>query len=362
MRLFLDLSTSSYLALEDGEGHCLASEVHQPPLRNEAVLGRLEALLQGQGCAWDDLKGIAVGSGPGSFTGIRVAISLAQGLAFAKSLPIHPFHNLAALQWLFPGHAVGIAAHGGRWYWRWAGEDVDRLLTASDVRARQADDGALRVAVTGGLPKGWLEKPEFPIASHLETDLDWTRLLAFVFSQPPAPLGIVRPQYVQASAAEAKRRQTESEPWIRPWRAGDLPALAELERRCNPQPWTLAQWQSAFQAANQTRQAHVLSVNGECVGYGLLQEVVDEVEVQLLGIHPDWRRRGMGRLLLQSMLRDAASRQVAKVHLEVRAGNADALRLYAALGFSETGRRRDYYADPREDAVLMAVHLASASL
>lgn len=380
MRLLIDLSTSSYLALEDGAGKILASEVHQPPLRNEAVLNQLESLLEHVGQTWKDLSAIAVGMGPGSFTGIRVGIALAQGLAFAKALPIHPFNSLAALQSLYPRFALGIAAHGGRWYWRWPLEDLDRLLTTSELLEQYPKDQPFQIAVTGALPKDWSEKPAFEIDVQLENVLGnklktsltnppdfnqaWSQFLTFAFSQPAAPLGMVRPHYVQASAAEAKRRQSESEPVFRPWRESDLPALAELEMLCNSQPWSLAQWKDAYpkSTGKHSTQVEVMLLNGELMGYGLWQEVLDEGELQLLGIHPKWRRRGFGRLLVQQMLEKAEAHQIATLHLEVRASNQGARQLYTSLGFKETGMRREYYADPREDAVLMAIFLHQTTL
>jgi [ribosomal protein S18]-alanine N-acetyltransferase len=152
-----------------------------------------------------------------------------------------------------------------------------------------------------------------------------------------------------------KRRRWLIEPGSRT----DLAALVELERLCSPHPWS-----ESMIAAVLTQEA------GECVilarapldspsllGYCVYRTVADEVHVHNIGVHPSARRRGLARLLLQCVL-VCVSRAGARVaHLEVRAGNAPAIALYARLGFAPVGRRKDYYASPREDALLFMAPL-----
>lgn len=78
------------------------------------------------------------------------------------------------------------------------------------------------------------------------------------------------------------------------------------------------------------------------VGFALCRGILDEAELLLLAVAPAARRRGVGGALLRAVIAEARGRGMAKLHLEVRAGNA-AIALYAAAGFAKGGERRHYY-------------------
>lgn len=78
------------------------------------------------------------------------------------------------------------------------------------------------------------------------------------------------------------------------------------------------------------------------VGFALSRAILDEAELLLLAVAPAARRRGVGGALLRSVIAEARGRGIAKLHLEVRAGNG-AVGLYAAAGFGKVGERRGYY-------------------
>ena len=84
------------------------------------------------------------------------------------------------------------------------------------------------------------------------------------------------------------------------------------------------------------------------------REAAGETEILNLAVAPDWRRRGIGQLLMQTALEGAASAGAGKVFLEVRESNAGARAFYSRLGFAESGRRPNYYREPSEDALLLS--------
>ena len=104
--------------------------------------------------------------------------------------------------------------------------------------------------------------------------------------------------------------------------------------------------------------------NAEMIGYSLLMMVMDEAHLLNLSVVKHCQKRGLGRYLLEHMLKIAKTHRAANMFLEVRTSNISAIALYQNMGFCEMAVRRGYYpADPkvfktgREDAVLMGLAL-----
>ncbi|MBM3187934.1 MAG: ribosomal-protein-alanine N-acetyltransferase [Chloroflexi bacterium] len=89
------------------------------------------------------------------------------------------------------------------------------------------------------------------------------------------------------------------------------------------------------------------------LGYAGLWIIADEAHVCTIAVRPEWRGRGLGELLLASLIERALDRRADVVTLEVRASNVVAQNLYAKYGFAVVGRRRRYYSDNGEDALIM---------
>lgn len=101
--------------------------------------------------------------------------------------------------------------------------------------------------------------------------------------------------------------------------------------------------------------------NGTPVGFALSRVILDEAELLLLGVRPEFRGRNFGTALLERTMLVAATMGAGRLHLEVRQGNG-AYQLYTRAGFAEIGRRRGYYrgADGRSfDAITLSLRLAS---
>lgn len=91
------------------------------------------------------------------------------------------------------------------------------------------------------------------------------------------------------------------------------------------------------------------------VAYAGFWHIADEVHISTIAVHPDWRGRKLGELLIWTIAREAIRRGAALVTLEVRVTNTVALNLYRKYGFEVVGVRRGYYRDNGEDAYLMTV-------
>lgn len=141
--------------------------------------------------------------------------------------------------------------------------------------------------------------------------------------------------------------------FLRRARAADAAALAALERAVSPHPWS-----EALLLAELERPApdEVLALEGRAglEAYCACRLVLDEAHVMGLGVRPAARRRGLGRFLLSVVLARAARAGATRALLEVRSGNSAALSLYAQFGFVAIGRRKQYYTDPIDDAIVLA--------
>ena len=131
----------------------------------------------------------------------------------------------------------------------------------------------------------------------------------------------------------------------------DLDKVMEIEEDLFAVPWTKEGYFTFL--TRKDAMFLVVEEKGEILGYCGLLMVLDEGDVTNVAVRRDRQREGIGNFLMESMLRLAYEQGIQTVHLEVRAGNSVAVRLYERLGFVKDGIRKGYYTDPVEDAVLM---------
>lgn len=141
-------------------------------------------------------------------------------------------------------------------------------------------------------------------------------------------------------------------------RSPDLDEVLAIERASFSMPWSRGAFVYEMER-NQVARCFVVREEARVAGYVCLWEVADELHITNIAVHPDLRRRGIGRLLLGRMLDDARQRGLRLVVLEVRPSNVEALRLYEGFGFRVVDRRRGYYYDTGEDALVMEASLAA---
>lgn len=104
---------------------------------------------------------------------------------------------------------------------------------------------------------------------------------------------------------------------------------------------------------NPAARYYVVEVNKHIVGYAGLWKVLDEGHITNIAVHPEFRGQGIGSLLLEALLYLAKQEEIVSMTLEVRKSNLVAQGLYTKYGFSKEGIRKAYYADNKEDAVIM---------
>ncbi len=131
----------------------------------------------------------------------------------------------------------------------------------------------------------------------------------------------------------------------------DIPSVAALEQACFSMPWSETSLKESMESGHTI--FLVAEEQGEIAGYMGLYAVLDEGDVTNVAVDSPYRRRGIGRALLQYMIELARGRGIRVIHLEVRISNEPAKALYAQLGFQNIGLRKNFYDRPKEDACLM---------
>jgi ribosomal-protein-alanine N-acetyltransferase len=164
---------------------------------------------------------------------------------------------------------------------------------------------------------------------------------------------------------------------IAPMELADVPQVAEIDRLSFPMPWSATSYRYEL---TENKAAHFIvalapgleSKRGLLawlfrqpaarliVGYAGYWLVVDEAHIGTIATHPHWRGQGVGELLLVSVLHDAMAHGAIEAKLEVRVGNRVAQNLYRQYGFEEVGRRKHYYRDNGEAALLLTARLEGA--
>ncbi|XZN98852.1 MAG: ribosomal protein S18-alanine N-acetyltransferase [Microcoleus sp.] len=162
---------------------------------------------------------------------------------------------------------------------------------------------------------------------------------------------------------------------IKPLTPEHLPDAVELDRLCFGGIWAIEGYRRELESPNsdllglwtwdgagtgtpplQNRAGTgtpPLQVPPTLIGIGCLWAILEEAHIIMLAIHPQFQRQGLGQALLLALLKSAGDRQLERSTLEVRESNLAAVSLYKKFGFKEAGRRKRYYEDTGEDALVM---------
>jgi len=128
-------------------------------------------------------------------------------------------------------------------------------------------------------------------------------------------------------------------------------SVAELEKICFSDPWS--ENSVASELKNNLAFWLVAEEDGRVAGYIGSQTVCNETDMMNVAVHPDFRRRGIAEALVNALVEELKAMESHCLTLEVRASNAPAIALYEKLMFAEIGRRKNYYRNPREDALIL---------
>ncbi len=138
---------------------------------------------------------------------------------------------------------------------------------------------------------------------------------------------------------------------ITPMRSGDVSAVAEIERECFSVPWS--EKGISEELTNENAVFFVAKIFDETVGYMGMHTVLDECYVANVAVKESCRRKGIGRKLLSYAEKKARERGCSFISLEVRVSNESAIGLYSSESYEKMGERKDFYSDPKENALIM---------
>lgn len=367
---------SACLRLSNGQHRHAVSDASRPQAADLLQLG--QGLLEGEGLSWGQLTGFVLCHGPGSFTGLRVAAGLVQGLARGLNLPVacvSGFEVRAYAAWRSAGQARPLRAV----------VDVDaRLGEAYRAHARVNASGQVCLVghpqvVPAVLPADWTAgswgpepdgsqaadqwlPPDFSPASRpADQQPGSATMAAWVLQAAMAKTDLVwqsaenvQPLYVRDKVAQTiAERQVSRATDLQALTVGDLASVLVIEQQAYPYPWSSGNFRDAMASGYPGLK---LLDQGVMVGYLVWMRVLNEAHLLNFTIAPARQRRGLGQHLLTLWVERLRQEGLEQVLLEVRPSNDPAIRLYQRNGFVQTGRRRDYYPQGpsgREDAILM---------
>lgn len=401
----LDTSTdmlacaASWIDVQTGETRLVSGDHLCRRHANVELVNTVDGVLDQAGLDRSDVGCYVVGRGPGSFTGVRIGISTAKGLARGANVPLLGVSTLDACAWtawkagvrgklgiladamrgeVYPALYVLVDEGPERQFER---ERVVKAAVALDEWRQAADWNQVQLTGDGLVRYGKLLS-EDETARCVERDLWWPSgeglLLAHATGDgDPAR---VLPIYTRLSDAEENERKrlglaesAQSEITgvadelagrhlqFRPMGAADAEGASALEAACfegaGHEAWTPGMFLSELgEDVAAPRSWWVAHDDGQLLGLAGGMVVDGDVQILDVAVDPAHRREGIARKLLSHVSYDAQMLGCTTASLEVEDGNRGAIALYAALGFTEAGRRRGYYGAGK-DAIVMTAPL-----
>ena len=136
-----------------------------------------------------------------------------------------------------------------------------------------------------------------------------------------------------------------------PMNESHVAQVAALEKLCFSDPWS--ETSIASELENPLSLWLIAEEDGAVCGYVGSQTVLDETDMMNIAVHPDCRRKGIAAALITELVSRLKARGSRVLRLEVRESNFSAIALYEALGFTQLGLRKNYYRNPKENALIL---------
>lgn len=380
---------ASAAVVEDGK-LIAAYTVNYQKTHSQTLLPMIDELSRAIELDKTTLGAVAVSGGPGSFTGLRIGSATAKGIALALKIPIINVPTLEGLASNFHGCSELICpmmdarrteVFAGVYTYQDDCLSVSSDKTSLDVLMDQqpvsveklciklnemAEKTGKRLILLGNgcvkyrdilnekltvpykiAPLNLLEQSAASVALRAE------ELLAAGRTETAEEH---RPIYLRVSQAERVRssRLAEKSPIrIRPAEEKDLSRIAVMEKLYFSLPWSEKMLRESLHQAQYTMLVAENCADGEIAGYVILLNAAGEGNIMNIAVSDALRRQGIAGKLLTEVMHRGREEGICDYTLEVRKSNKAAVTLYEGLGFRTEGVRKDYYEQPREDALIM---------
>ena len=323
----------------------------------EALAPMVQETMGLAGVAFKDLARIAVTTGPGTFTGVRIGLAMARGLGVALNIPMTGINSLAAIACNEAASdlptVVAVDARANEIYFAYydaSGHELTapvivalteayKLMPPHPVRilGTAAD---LLLSVMNGQKHVRSEAGDLPVAAN------FVKLAASIPAStvPPEPL-YLRPPDVKPQAAKI------SFSTVGPAAAK---LLAELHGESFESRWSETAFNEMLAVPGTS--AILVSSQNNPMGFVMFRKAADESEILTICTRPVFRQKGHGKLLMRHLESVLKQVDVKSLFIEVAISNHAALALYASSGFEKAGTRKNYYARGdgiHEDALIM---------
>jgi tRNA threonylcarbamoyl adenosine modification protein YeaZ/ribosomal-protein-alanine acetyltransferase len=323
--LAIDTSTSrTSVALISGD-KVLFNEFHLDPLAHGEVL---PALVEKALKLNVEIDLVAVGMGPGPFTGLRVGIAFAQSFALGINVKWHGVNSLDAMAKQINEKEFIVSTDARRKERFWARYENGKRVNEPQVgKASEIEKFGVKIFNEGDY---------FP---------DPVALAKIALSNA----SIDQPIYVRKPDAHPLPENVK----FREFTAIDLvPAVAMEKLVYGKSGWSPAQFKEEFAKAPKNAYYIAAESNGELIGYAGIYFLSEFADIHTITVSPEHRRKGIGREFLKRLINWARVKKAEAIMLEVRVGNEEALPLYIENGFTEISRRQNYYG-PGLTAIIM---------
>jgi tRNA threonylcarbamoyladenosine biosynthesis protein TsaB len=371
----------TFLALDTAMAACSAAVIDGPTKKvlsrawvnmekghAEALAPMVSRVMAEAAVGFADLAGIAVTRGPGTFTGLRIGLSMARGLGLALGIPVTGIDTLTAIAANAAGDPglllIAADARRGEVYMAlFDGEGrslvspalktvteccrmlpagkVTVLGTGADLVIEESRRGDLLRGTVGDLPDAARFGPK--------------SLMAGPAAAMPEPLYLRSPDAKPPAGGMGHAEPLD----FRVLTTAEAAILAALHAECFDNPWDAGAFKDLL--ATPGTSGNLAIVSGEPVAFIVVRTAAGEAEILSLGTRPLARRRGIARRLLDRQLAELRAAGASQCFIEVGQLNEAARALYAGRDFSPAGRRKAYYQQrngSREDAIIMRRVLA----
>ncbi len=342
--LLLDSSETLLVVALAKEDKTILDEICYPAWQrqSERMVLEIDNILKRNGMDRHDILGVVASKGPGSYTGVRISMTIAKTIVFALSIPLYLASSLEVLAdpdkpSICLANARSKRSYMGAYH---NGECLKEDSIEENVDVIDYINQHPDYTLCGDVTYLGFEKKEAGIAVNLARCIDDNHLCE-------EPLG-AKPVYLKDNYDDGKFKTV-----VRKMLPSDLPSVYEIEKATFSNLYTLDQLAYELNE-NPVAGMYVAVVNHEVVGFIDFMITFNSSSIVQIAVKEELRHKGIGNLLLGQMVKDCESKEdvVEYITLEVRESNLPARKFYKKHRFQEVTVKKQYYEDG-EDAIYM---------